>query len=96
MGTSVDEILLNKLDKLESKIDGLRETVNDIRIEQAVHEVKIGRSSAFFGALSGFVVAILTGVIINYVSAPIETKQPKVIYKEEPQNMLKNDATNAL
>lgn len=75
---------MSELEKIIlEKLDNIQKDVNEIRVNVAVHEVKIGRSSAFFGAISGLVVAILTGVIINYVSNPLDTAQPKVIYKEE-------------
>lgn len=84
------KMVLNKLDRLEAKVDILETKINNISIGVAVHEVKIGRSSAFFGAISGMVVAILTAVIIHYVTAPAE--EPKIIYKEEPQKIYKKDA----
>ena len=75
---------MSELEKIIlEKLDNIQKDINEIRVNVAVHEVKIGRSSAFFGAISGLVVAILTGVIINYVSNPLDTAQPKVIYKEE-------------
>lgn len=81
-----EEILLKKLEKMESKIDSMNETLSDIRVEQAVHEVKIGRSSAFFGAISGMLMAIVTAAIINFTITPSKTDQPKVIYKEKKKN----------
>lgn len=82
MVIDVDKILIERLDKLESKIDSIGDTINELKVDQAVQEVKIGRSSAFYSSLVGMVVAILTGVIINYVSNPTEI-QPKVIYKDK-------------
>lgn len=77
------KMVLSKLERLDTKFDILEEKINAINISLAVHEVKIGRSSAFYGALSGFLVAILTGVIINYVSAQQEAVTPKIIYKQD-------------
>jgi len=74
--TELDKIILDKLDVIQKDI-------NEIRVNVAVHEVKIGRSSAFFGAVSGLVVAVLTGVIVNYTTNTREIEHPKVIYKEE-------------
>ena len=71
----LDKIILEKLNVIQSDI-------TELKVNQAVHEVRIGRSSAFFGAISGMVVAILTAVIINFVSNPNEI-QPKVIYKDK-------------
>lgn len=82
----INEIILGKLNRLESKLDSMQSSVNQLKIEQAVHEIKINRSSAFFGSISGMLVAILTAVIINYVSSPKEIT-PKVIYKNEPQKV---------
>ena len=74
---------MSELEKIIlEKLDNIQKDVNEIRVNVAVHEVKIGRSSAFFGAISGMVVAILTAVIINFVSNPNEI-QPKVIYKDK-------------
>lgn len=77
-----DEMMLDKLNKLELKVDSMQEMLSDVRVNMAVHDVKIGRSSAFFGAISGMIVAILTAVIINFVANPNEV-QPKVIYKDK-------------
>ena len=76
------KMVLNRLDRLEAKVDILEHKINEINIGFAVHEVKIGRSSAFFGAVSGMVVAILTAIIINYATSG----EPKIIYKEEKKN----------
>ena len=83
--TELEKIILEKLDIIQKD-------VNEIRVNVAVHEVKIGRSSAFFGALSGLIVAVLTGVIINYTTSTREIEHPKVVYKEE----LKKDGETAL
>lgn len=79
----VDEFVI--FERVEAKLDKMQETLNELNTKVAVHEVKIGRSSAFYGAVSGLFVAILTGVIINYVSNPMEI-QPKVIYKDKQHN----------
>lgn len=80
----LDKIILEKLEVIQSDI-------TELKVNQAVHEVRIGRSSAFFGAISGMVVAILTAVIINFVANPNEL-QPKVMYKDKsPKVELENE-----
>ena len=82
------KLVLSEIERMDGSVKGLTKEVAELRTELAVHDIKIGRSSSFYGAVSGLIVAVLTGVIINYVSNPKEV-QPKVIYKEE----LKKDET---
>lgn len=76
-----NDLILKELTRLSKAIEGLSNDVSSLKTNVALNSNKIGRSSAFFGALSGMVVAVLTGVIINYVSNPLEL-HPKVIYKD--------------
>ena len=63
----------------------MRELMTQMRIDMAVHEVKLARSGAFYGAVSGAVLAVLTGVILNFATSSKETVNPKIIYKDEPR-----------
>ena len=77
------KLVLSEIERMDGSVQGLTKEVADLRTELAVHDVKIGRSSSFYGAISGMVVAILTAVIINYAINPSELQQPKVIYKDK-------------
>ena len=61
----------------------LKEILTQVRIDMAVHEVKLARSGAFYGAISGAVLAVLTAVIINFATTSKETINPKIIYKDD-------------
>ena len=76
------KLVLSEIERMDGSVQGLTKEVAELRTELAVHDVKIGRSSSFYGAVSGMVVAIITAVVINYVSNPTEI-QPKVIYKDK-------------
>ena len=81
--TEEGKMVLSKLESLENKASSMESTLNDLKIELAVHNVKIGQSSAFFGAISGMIIAILTAIIINYATSIKESNSPKVIYKQD-------------
>lgn len=88
MGTwnEYSKLVLAEIERLDYSVKETKEEVQNLRISLAVHEEKIGRAGAFYGAISGMVIAILTAVIINYVIVPKEPKHPKVIYKEKTKN----------
>ena len=77
------KLVLSEIERMDGSVKGLTKEVAELRTELAVHDVKIGRSSSFYGAVSGLIVAVLTGVIINYATNAKEIGHPKVIYKEE-------------
>ena len=77
------KLVLSEIERMDGSVKGLTKEVAELRTELAVHDVKIGRSSSFYGAVSGLIVAVLTGVIINYATNTKEIGHPKVIYKEE-------------
>ncbi len=84
--------ITRNLNYLSKSVNSMQEDINEIKVSLAVHEVKIGRSSAFYGAVSGLVVAVLTAVIVNFTVNQSKTDQPKVIYKNSNQeNILKQD-----
>ena len=71
------------LEKHIEETKQLSELMVQIRIDMAVHEVKLARSGAFYGAVSGMIIAIITALIINFATSSHATEQPKVIYKDE-------------
>lgn len=77
------KLVLSEIERMDGSVKGLTKEVSELRTELAVHDVKIGRSSSFYGAISGFIVAVVTGVVINFVISNSETSQPKVIYKDK-------------
>ena len=77
------EDLRESLDKHIENTKQLTTLIQDMRIDMAVHEVKLARSGAFYGAVSGMVIAIITALIINFATSPHTTEQPKLIYKDE-------------
>ena len=85
-----NDLILKELTRLSKGIDNLGADVGELKTNVALNSHKTGRISAFFGALSGMLVAILTAVIINYTTNTKEIEPPKVIYKEE---LKKDEAT---
>ncbi len=73
-------------ESLEQHVDEtkqLNDLIVQMRIDMAVHEVKLARSGAFYGAVSGMIIAVMTALIINFATTPKESTPPKVIYKEQ-------------
>ncbi len=71
------------LEKHIEETKQLSDLMVQMRIDMAVHEVKLARSGAFYGAVSGMIIAIVTALIINFATSSQKTESPKVIYKEE-------------
>jgi len=83
--------LSKAIDGIKDDVGSIQEDISNIKTSLAVHDVKIGRSSGFYGAVSGMIVAIVTAVIINYVVISKNTPQPKVIYKEEVEKPINHE-----
>ena len=77
------KLVLSEIERMDGSVQSLSKEVANMRTDLAVHEVQIGRSSSFYGAVSGMVVAIITAVIINFVTKTSDNDKPKLIYKDE-------------
>ena len=88
------KLVLSEIERMDGSVKDLGKEVQEMRTDLAVHEVQIGRSSSFYGAISGMIVAIITAVIINFVVSSDNNNQPKVIYKDKtPKIELQNETT---
>ncbi len=79
------EVWSDGLEKYTKETEKLKEAINLVRIDMAVHEVKLARSGAFYGAMSGMVIAVVTALIINFTTNTTEVEHPKVIYKNSKE-----------
>lgn len=61
----------------------MNEMISQLRIDMAVHEVKLARSGAFYGAVSGIVIAIVTTLMINFAISSTDKALNTVVYKED-------------
>ena len=79
------KLVLNQLESISTRIGVLENTIHSIKIETAVQNEKISRSSGFISAITGAIAAIVTGAIINYM---VVSTEPKVIYKEKSEKVI--------